>query len=95
MVISLINLHFLAIILESKMLESQSNPLKQWFSTCGRDFRGGHLPFFWGSRELLINIFIITSRFYILYMEPVFFIAKIIGSPGYNSRLHIYTKLCD
>jgi len=34
-----------------------------------------------GSRELLIKIFIITSRFHISCMEPLFVVAKII-SPG-------------
>jgi len=37
------------------------------------------LPFFEGSREILIKIFIITSRFCILHMEALFVVAKRIG----------------
>jgi len=32
-------------------------------------------------------MFIITSRLYISYMEPLFVVAKIIGSPGKNDGL--------
>ena len=39
---------------------------------------------FSGSRELLINIFTITFIFYISYMELLFVVAKIKGSPGKN-----------
>ena len=38
--------------------------------------------FFLRSRELFINIFIITSTFYISYIEPLFVVVKIIGLPG-------------
>jgi len=42
---------------------------------------GGLLPFL-GSRELLINVFIVASTFNISYVEPFFVVAKIIGLPG-------------
>jgi len=49
--------------------------LRQWFSTWVS------FAFFVGSRELLINVFLITSIFYISYIEPLFAVAKIIGLP--------------
>jgi len=41
----------------------------------------GSFAFFLGSREVLIKILIISSIFYISYMEPLFVVAKIIRSP--------------
>jgi len=41
--------------------------LNQWFSTFGRDLLGSRLPFFNGSSELQIKIFIITSMFCISF----------------------------
>jgi len=40
-----------------------------------------------------MKIFIITSIFYISYMEPLFVVAKIIGSPGKNDSLLFHSKL--
>jgi len=67
--------------------------LDQWFPNWGRDSREGRLPSFWRSRELLIKIFIIISRFYISYMEPLFILANIIGSSGKNESLLFHSKL--
>jgi len=39
------------------------------------------------------KIFIITSTFYISYMEAVFVIAKIIGSPSKIDRLKFYLSM--
>jgi len=50
--------------------------LGQWFSTWGS------FAFFLGSRELLINILIITSTFWISYIGPLFVVVKIIELPG-------------
>ena len=47
----------------------------------------GRLPFFLGSRELLVKISIITSIFYMSYMEPLFGVPKIMGSPDKNDSL--------
>jgi len=38
---------------------------EQWFKTWACAPHGGRPPFFWGSRELLIKIFV--NYFYILY----------------------------
>ena len=43
---------------------------------------GVFLIFSRGCNKLLINVFIITFRFYISYMEPRFSVAKLIGLPG-------------
>ena len=55
------------------------------------------MPFLWGSRELLIKIFMITSRFYVSHIEPLFNVAKIIGSPGRNDSLFVIQNCfkCD
>jgi len=37
--------------------------------------------------------FIITSVLYISYVEPLFVVANIIGSPGTNDILLLYSKL--
>jgi len=61
--------------------------LDKWFSTWGS------FGIFLGSREL-INIFIVTSRFYISYMEPLFVVAKIIESPD-KSESYFFIQNCD
>jgi len=49
--------------------------------------------FFLVSRELLMKIFILTSILYISYVETLFVVAKIIGSPGTNDILLFYAKV--
>ena len=57
----------------------------------------GRLPFFYGSRELMIKI---LNYFFILYFVYVFFflvivISDIIGSPAKNdSLLHFFIQNC-
>jgi len=70
--------------LEPDTLESQSNPLKQWFSTWGSQPLWGLFAFFWELQKLLIKIFIIFSTFYISHIEPLFAVTKTTGSPGKN-----------
>jgi len=54
----------------------------------------GRLPFFYGSRELMIK-YSITFLFYISYMEPVFVASKVIGSSGINdSPLYYFIQNC-
>jgi len=60
--------------------------LDQWFSTWGSRLPRGSFAIFLGPRNLLIKIFIIVFRFYISYMEPLFMVAKIVGSPGKNDN---------
>jgi len=67
--------------------------LNQWFSTWW-----SQRP--WRSFAISVGVvrasdkkFIITSRFYISYMEPLFIVAKIIGSPGRNDSLLFHSKL--
>jgi len=40
-----------------------------------------------------MKIFIITSGFYISYIEPLFVVARIIGSPGKNDSLIFSFKI--
>ena len=42
-----------------------------------------------------MKMFIITSILYISYVETLFVVAKIIGSPGTNDILLFYSKVCD
>jgi len=74
-------------------VRNSCNTLKQWFSTWGSRPPSGSFARFLGSRELLIIIFMITSRLYTSYMEPLFVIAKIIGSLGKNDSLLFHSKL--
>jgi len=57
------------------------------FRVWGSGFQyGGCLPVFFGLQdELLINIFIITSIFFISCMEPLLAISKTMGLPGSNA----------
>jgi len=48
---------------------------------------GGRLQFFWGSRVLLVKIFINSSEFHLSYLEPLFAVTKTIGSPGKTDSL--------
>jgi len=40
-----------------------------------------------------MKIFVISSRFYISYMESLFFASRIIGSPGKNDSLVFSFKI--
>jgi len=55
--------------------------------------RGSPLPFFWGWREPLIKIFIISSEFHLWYFERLFAVAKTIGSPSKTDSLLYHLKM--
>jgi len=57
------------------------------FRVWGSGFQsGGCLPVFFGLQDVLpINIFIITSIFFISCMEPLLAISKTMGLPGSNA----------
>jgi len=55
----------------------------------------GSFSFFLGSRELMIKIIIISSEFYLSYLEPLFAATKTIGTPDKTVSLLDHLKLCQ